>query len=166
MRVCIRKSDDRIIEAQGNDAAPMDALRNNAKSAGYNLKDLTFTVLPDQEVSRRIAQQDAPPLSAAHVKAEAARRITALFPDWKQRNMVARGLELLNARMSDKGWTAAEATEAAEMQAAWDWIKSVRAASEAIERLATVPVDYAEDQRWPDASARGQGHRRARAGAQ
>ena len=34
------------------------------------------------------------------VKAEARRRITQRFPDWKQANMTARGVELLNIRVA------------------------------------------------------------------
>ncbi|HEY5830054.1 MAG TPA: hypothetical protein VIV01_16970 [Hyphomicrobiaceae bacterium] len=84
------------------------------------------------------------------VKAEARRRITQRFPDWKQANMTARGVELLNIRVAVGSWTAPQAQEAAELGAAWDWIKTVRAASDAIEALAPIPADFASDTRWPE----------------
>jgi hypothetical protein len=31
----------------------------------------------------------------------------------------------------------------------WAWIKSVRAASDAIEAMSPIPHDYASDQYWP-----------------
>ena len=43
------------------------------------------------------------------VKAEARRRITQRFPDWKQANMTARGVELLNGPM-DRPWGVRTAT--------------------------------------------------------
>lgn len=58
MRVSIRKSDGKILEAQSNDDAPMDALINNAKSQGYQLEDIEFTVLNDSEVEQRIKEQN------------------------------------------------------------------------------------------------------------
>jgi hypothetical protein len=84
------------------------------------------------------------------VKAEARRRITQRFPDWKQANMTARGVELLNIRVAAGSWTAPQAQEAGELGAAWDWIKAVRAASNAIEALAPIPADFASDTRWPE----------------
>jgi hypothetical protein len=84
------------------------------------------------------------------VKAEARRRILARFPEWRQANMTARGVELLNIRVVAGSWTAPQAQEAGELGAAWDWIKAVRAASNAIEALAPIPADFASDTRWPE----------------
>ena len=84
------------------------------------------------------------------ISAETRRRITQRFPDWKQANMTARGVELLNIRVAVGSWTAPQAQEAAELGAAWDWIKTVRAASDAIEALAPIPADFASDTRWPE----------------
>lgn len=91
----------------------------------------------------------APPLAtAADVKAEARRRIVSRYPDWKQANMTARGLELVSLGVNI---TADEAAEMDALRAAWSWIKSVRAASDAIEvRLAEQPdLDIAADHLWP-----------------
>lgn len=79
------------------------------------------------------------------IKAEARRRILARYPDWKQVNMTARTVELL--RKGEANLTPAEATESAAMQAAWDWVKAVRAASDALE--ISLPADFANDAHWP-----------------
>lgn len=49
-------------------------------------------------------------------------KILSVYPDWKQRNMTARFVELitLNETTSE---------EAVAIQSAWSWIKSVRDAS-------------------------------------
>jgi hypothetical protein len=85
----------------------------------------------------------------ASVKAEASRRILARYPDWKQRNMTARGVELLNRRLVAGAWTEAETAEAGALQAAWDWITAMRVASNALEALAPIPADFTDDGRWP-----------------
>lgn len=85
------------------------------------------------------------------VKAEARRRILARLPEWKQANMTARGVELLNIRMSVGSWTQQQAQEAAALSAAWDWVKSVRVASDALEAMSPTPQDFAADKWWPRA---------------
>lgn len=59
MRVAIRKSDGKILEAQSNDDASMDALRDNViKQRGYAEDAVEFTILPDEEVRQRIEAQN------------------------------------------------------------------------------------------------------------
>lgn len=59
MRVAIRKSDGKILEAQSNDDAPMDALHENViKVRGYAESDVEFTLLDDDEVNRIIEAQN------------------------------------------------------------------------------------------------------------
>ena len=94
-----------------------------------------------------IADFEPPPVSAGEVRAEAQRRIYDAYPQWMQANMTARGLELL--RKGEANWTAGEAAEVAALDAAWDWIKAVRAASNAME--GAPPADYADDSNWPEA---------------
>lgn len=67
----------------------------------------------------------------AAAKAEAGRRILAILPDYKQRNLLARGLEL-HAK-GPATWTAAEQAEWAAGDALWTRIKAIRARSDAIE---------------------------------
>ncbi|WP_422023341.1 hypothetical protein [Pyruvatibacter mobilis] len=84
----------------------------------------------------------------AGIKAEAGRRITEVFPIWKQNNMLMRALSL-----SQKGadsWTPEEADEAASLQYAQEWIMSVRVASDALEATDPLPEDFRSDAHWPD----------------
>lgn len=81
----------------------------------------------------------------ARIKAEAARRIAARYPLWRQQNMTARGVELQDVWRRDGQWTVEEAAEAAALQAAWTWIKAVRAHSGALE----ADPDAAIDDGWP-----------------
>ncbi len=81
------------------------------------------------------------------VKAEARRRILDNFPEWKQANMTARMVELNKIRADAGSWTANEQTEVAAIQSAWDWVKSVRAASDGLEL--SLPADYLDDGHWP-----------------
>ncbi len=87
--------------------------------------------------------------SAADVKTEARRRILSAFPEWKQTNMIARGLELQDVWRRNGSWSAGEQAESDALAAAWAWIKLVRAASDGIEAINPVPDDYAHDGRWP-----------------
>ena len=83
------------------------------------------------------------------VKQEARQRIIRRFPEWKQANMTARGVELQDIWRRNGVWTAEEQAEADALTSAWAWIKDVRAASDAIEALESVPTDFDGDERWP-----------------
>jgi hypothetical protein len=90
-----------------------------------------------------------PPPDAADVKGEASWRIAQRFPSWKQANMTARGVELTFKLAQGNALAPEETAEIAALQAAWDWIKAVRAASDALEALDPIPADFADDARWP-----------------
>jgi hypothetical protein len=83
------------------------------------------------------------------VKAEARRRILDRFPDWRQANMTARGIELTLARVG-REWTEGEQQEADAIQAAWDWVKAIRSASDVVEAMAPIPADFRDDKHWPE----------------
>jgi len=83
------------------------------------------------------------------VKLEAKRRIIAVYPRWKQRNLTARGVELVKIRVLVGSWTVDEQTEVDAIQAVWDWVKSVRTSSDALEAQNPVPVDFTDDKHWP-----------------
>lgn len=89
------------------------------------------------EIEARVAEEGAWTAALtdrlkAQVKDEASRRILSILPDWKQRNLTARAAELAKI-LNDRAWSADEAAEWAAGQIAWDSIKAVRAASNAIE---------------------------------
>lgn len=99
------------------------------------------------------------------VKRQAGARILARLPEWKQSNLQARELELTSILLGTHPTIAQRALmteEQAERAAAvtdWEWARSVRAASDAIEAdvsaLADVPAVSAwiaampSDGRWP-----------------
>lgn len=68
----------------------------------------------------------------AAIKAEAGRIIEAVLPDWKQRNALARMVELSNAQQS-REMTTEEQAEIDGINHIWSWIKLIRAASNAAE---------------------------------
>jgi len=76
MRVCIRKSDNRIIEAQSNDDASLDALRVNAKAAGFADTDVDIKVIPDAEFKSMMAAQAQAEAAARPVKTVADKLAT------------------------------------------------------------------------------------------
>ena len=86
-------------------------------------------------------------ITVQEVKAEAQRRIYEILPDWKQRNLTARAAEL--ALKGAGSWTPDEQAEVAAGQALWDKIKAVRAASDVIEAMDPIPLDYTDDSYWP-----------------
>lgn len=87
-----------------------------------------------------------PPPTVTDVKQEAQRRIYELYPQWKQANMIARAVELL--QVGQANWSPEEQAEAAALNAAWAWIKAVRAKSNEIELLNPLPEDVTHDSWW------------------
>jgi hypothetical protein len=86
------------------------------------------------------------------IKLIARNKILAVLPEWKQVNMTARSVELTRAGLAGN-LTAGEQAEEAAIQAAWDWVKSVRAHSDTMEAA----YEAAEDKQgfdymagWPN----------------
>lgn len=85
-------------------------------------------------------------LSVAGIKKEAARRILAILPEWKQRNLTAQA-----AVLSEKGranWTDAEADAWDAGAAIWAEVSGIRAASNDLEALDPIPDDYTDNKYW------------------
>lgn len=70
------------------------------------------------------------------IKVQCRADILAKFPEWKQANMTARALELLEMQTAGSKWSPAEQAEADAIRAAWQWIKERRAQSDADELAA------------------------------
>lgn len=100
------------------------------------------------DLQAKLEELQASALRAA-VKAEARGRILARYPDWKQANMTARGVELAFKVAQGETLREAETTEIAALQGVWGWIKAVREASNALETLDPVPAGFADDGYWP-----------------
>jgi hypothetical protein len=80
------------------------------------------------------------------IKGEAQRRIYEVYPQWKQANMTARTVELLQKGQSN--WNEQEQAESLALNAAWDWIKAIRAKSNEIEAMDPLPADITHDSWW------------------
>ena len=80
------------------------------------------------------------------VKQEARRRILAIAPDWKQRNLNAEQAALL--KKGEANWDADETARWSAAEAIWIQINAVRAASNTIEALDPIPDDYTDDKHW------------------
>ncbi|ASM72501.1 MULTISPECIES: hypothetical protein [Roseobacteraceae] len=82
----------------------------------------------------------------AAIKAEAARRILAICPEWKQRNLTAQA-----AILAEKGrsqWTAGELDAWTAGAALWAQVAAIRAASDTLEATDPIPDDITDDTHW------------------
>jgi hypothetical protein len=86
----------------------------------------------------------------AATKAEAGRRILAILPEFKQRNLLARGLEL-HAK-GPATWSEAEQAEWAAGNSLWARIKAIRARCDALE-AAIAAMDQAARAAFDPAAA-------------
>ena len=78
MRVCIRIEDQRILEAQSNDDAPLDALFSNALAAGFMLSEVLIQVVPDADFAEMAMSQNRNLVQASPTLADV---ISVLSPD-------------------------------------------------------------------------------------
>lgn len=106
-----------------------------------------YREIQDQAIP--IAPYAPPPIVAADVKREARRRIVAEIPDWKQRNLLARQVELMARLVDTTAFSPAEQAEWDAAQAWWTRVKDLRAASAAMEDAP--PDDFKDNARWPAA---------------
>ena len=83
----------------------------------------------------------------AGIKGEAYRRIVALCPEWKQRNLTAQAAIL--AKKGEANWTPEEAAAWAAGEAIWTQIAAIRAASDELEAMDPMPADFKDEQYWP-----------------
>lgn len=118
-------------------------------------------VLPEDAGVTRIASEaelndvlavyglPGPLVTVAMVKVEAARRIEAIMPDYKQRNVMAWGLETMMAHGPDPAnWPPELQAVNDAAQTAWAAIKAIRARSDEIEAMEPIPADFRNDAYW------------------
>ena len=95
---------------------------------------------------RQVLYRDIP-VTAEHIKAEAGRRIVALMPEYKQRNALAQGMEVLLAAVLDGvAPTEEQKAEVREVLAIWAGIKAIRKRSNELE--VDPPKNFASDINW------------------
>lgn len=85
--------------------------------------------------------------TADDIKAEASRRILAIAPEWRQRNALARALQLQERLNAGETLTPDQEAERQALHALWASINAIRARSDELEQ--TLPDDYMDDARWP-----------------
>lgn len=151
MRICVLKANGRLLEMQSH--ARAGTLIANAVRAGHAETDVEERVVTAAEYAALVAAQPPAPVE---IKARAGALILTRYPAWRQQNMTARAVELLEHKRQ-QGLDAAQSNELAAIRSAWDWIKAVRARSDAIE--AAVAAGQAVDLEtgaiagaggWPD----------------
>jgi hypothetical protein len=81
-----------------------------------------------------------------NVKAEANRRIIAIAPEWRQRNMIARSVELLS--IGKDAWTQEQRDENLALELVWETVKMIRAKSDQLEAMNPIPEDFKDDKYW------------------
>lgn len=118
-------------------------------------KDISGADLSDPVINKvlerfaaGVARRDALNLhqvTADSVRNEAHRRIVRVAPEWQQRNLLARSLELADIRHS-RPLNAEELSEADGVRAVWAEISRLRAVSNTLEP--NPPEDFAADHYW------------------
>lgn len=101
--------------------------------------DTSRIITAEQKAADQRAQ------NIAAIKAAAGVVITARLPEWRQRNLLARQLELQDKLLAAGSLTTAEQSEADAMRTEWEWCKAVRTTSDQAESNNT-PVDQVV---WP-----------------
>lgn len=87
------------------------------------------------------------PITVEEVKREAYRRIVSICPEWKQRNLLAQASIL--AEKGRANWTAEELAAWDAGEVIWQSIAGIRKASDDIEAMDPIPVDYTDNKWWP-----------------
>ena len=115
------------------------------------LETVTNSLVVGAEQVTRVWEIKRRPIEAqvAAVRNESGRRIYTPFPQWRQANYTARAVELVKTQVMGGLLTEQETAELAQLQAAWDWIKAVREASNALEVMDPIPANYQDDKYWP-----------------
>lgn len=80
------------------------------------------------------------------IKSEANRRITALCPEWKQRNLLAQATQLVNK--GELNWTQEERAAWSAGEALWVQISRIRDASNTLEAMNPIPENFTDDIYW------------------
>ena len=130
--------------------APVENVSAPPHNRALEIVRSTYVLVDDNAVEEWTVERRPISEQRAAVKEEARRRILGRYPDWKQINMTARAGELIKLMVVKGSLTEAEQAEVAALEAAWAWIKAVRARSDEIEAIDPIPADFAADSRWPE----------------
>lgn len=100
----------------------------------------------EEEAAFNLGRQEALDNLPIDIKSEAQRRINLIAPDWKQRNMIARSVELTEKIASGGTLTTAEQSERTTIENVWSQVKTIRTRSDQLE--VSKPTDYTNDSHW------------------
>ena len=106
-----------------------DIVKPNSEYYFINEKeDGTFTAVPKDinQIKDNLKQQ---------IKKTAEGKILSILPEWKQRNCMARMLELQNKKLEKEVLTTAEENEYNSLKNVWNIVKVIRKASDANESI-------------------------------
>ncbi len=92
------------------------------------------------EITPYQTPEEAEAARIERIKAKAMAAILAIAPEWKQRNLIARGLELTEILAAGGSLTSAQQAESDAIKAVWAQISAIRAASDQAEADGT-PAD-------------------------
>lgn len=124
------------------------ALHDAIVKAGFWLRDRNGTWESSDDVAVQAIIDAFDPVAhyqavkIAEAKAEAQKRIFAIYPQWKQANMTARAVELQDIWRDVGEWTAQEQAESTALKAAWDAVNAIRTASDLIEADLAAMTDW------------------------
>jgi hypothetical protein len=76
------------------------------------------------------------------LKRKTEQAILTIAPEWKQRNLIARGLELTEILATSGTLTTEQLAESDAIKAIWGQIKAIRAASDVAEANGTAAQDF------------------------
>lgn len=115
-----------------------------------------FIEIPDDVVCGMIydplsetwSNPEPSPPTVAQVNAHAELRITTFCPLWKQSNLQARSLELLEKKTGILGLTPAEEDEADAIKDVFNHINALREDSDVLTAMDPIPFDYEDDSHW------------------
>lgn len=110
------------------------------------MKLITIDMVTGKRTEVEDPNYTPPPIHAQQVKTEAMRRILAILPEWKQRNLTAQAVVL--AAKGAANWTAEEQAAWEAGTALWGRIVAIRTASDVIEAMDPIPDDFADDKYW------------------
>ena len=82
------------------------------------------------------------------IKKEASRRILEIAPEWKQRNLISSGVEMLDKLVQGGSLSTADLAARNYSLSIWSQIAKIRAKSNELEAMDPIPNDFKDDKYW------------------
>ena len=139
-----------------------DAVHSTIPAGAVEITPATYQTLMDAQAAGQEIVDDGNgnPIAQNYVhtadelkeqtKGIANNKIIAIASEWKQRNMIARSLELEREDRTNGPLSAAEQAELDAMTAIWDRIKAIRAHSDTLEADIDTDINTDINAGWPE----------------